>query len=103
MTTSAVLIIPAAMKDATNAVGMALGYGPENYAIQLSTDGVNVTHYASRTDIGGEFKGLLRNPPPLPGLAEVLAAMIVEESDELWGNDHLQVAIAKHGMVQLDP
>lgn len=42
---SLVLIIPAALRDAANRLGDAMGQGPDNYTVALSSDGENVTHY----------------------------------------------------------
>lgn len=57
--TSAVLIIPAALRDAANAVGDVMGWGPENYTIALSGGGETVTHYACRTDVAVSFLVIL--------------------------------------------
>ena len=100
MTTSAVLIIPDAMKAATNAVGEALGYGPDNYSIALSNDGgATLTHWASRTNVGEAFQAMLRDPPPLPGLAEVAAAMDANYSEEMSDLGHLLFVMAEKGFV----
>ncbi len=38
-----------------------------------------------------------------PGIADVLAVLIVESSEDLTNDVHLAAAIAKHGMVRIDP
>ncbi len=101
--TSLVLIIPTDWRDAANAVGMALGWGPDNYTIALSDNGLDVTHWGCRTNVGGEFQAMLQAPPPIPGIGDVLAVMIVELSDDLTDSVHLAAAIASHGMVRIDP
>lgn len=54
---SAFLIIPTNLKVAADKLGEAMGWGPENYTIQLSNDsGVTVTHYACRTDVRFSFQ-----------------------------------------------
>lgn len=99
--TSAVLIIPVAMKSAANAVGEALGWGPDNYTIPLSDNGATITHWACRTDVGEAFKAMLINPPDIPGIADVLAGMIVDLSDEVTNAEHLAAAMASRGLVRV--
>lgn len=100
--TSAVLIIPAALRDAANAVGAAMGWGPDNYTMPLSSDNETITHYACRTDVGADFIAMLSSPPDIPGVATVLAALIVDLSEDLWGADHANAAFAAAGLVQYD-
>jgi hypothetical protein len=45
---STVLIVPAALRGPANALGLAIGYGPESYSLPLGADGV-VTHYGAHT------------------------------------------------------
>lgn len=41
-----VLIIPAGLKHSANALGAAMGWGPESYSVPLSSDGAEPpTHY----------------------------------------------------------
>jgi hypothetical protein len=101
--TSAVLIIPAAMRDAANAVGMAMNWGPDNYTIPLSIDGVGVTHYGCRTDVSQEFIAMLETPPPIPGVEDVIAALIVDLSETLAPWDHADAAFAAAGLVRFQP
>ena len=101
--TSAVLIIPAAMRDAANAVGAAMGWGPDNYTIQLSSDGVGVTHYGCRTDVSAEFIAMLATPPDIPGVAKVLAALIVDLSETAAPWDHADAAFAAAGLARFQP
>jgi hypothetical protein len=100
--TSAVLIIPTDWRDAANAVGMALGWGPQNYTIALSDNGLDVTHWGCRFDPQQSFLDMLQAPPLIPGIADVLAVLIVELSDDLTNDVHLAAAIAKHGMVRIE-
>lgn len=129
MTTSAVLIIPAPYKAGANAVGEAMGWGPDNYTIPLSTDGETVTHWACRTDVQPSFLAILlaagydltragmtpeqiavvqaeldaMTPAPVipPGASTVLAAMDVCLSESLWGIDHMQAVMGEKNMVRL--
>lgn len=96
--TSAVLIVPTALRDAANAVGAAMGWGPENYTLALASDGATVTHWACRTDVDHVFLDLLAAPPALDGVGTVLAALDIDLSETLWGADHMAAALASRGM-----
>jgi hypothetical protein len=120
--TSAVLIIPTALRGAANAVGAAMGWGPENYTLALSNDGATVTHYACRTDVEPTFLGTMiaagydmaragltpdqiaAIPPMIEGtvipagVAIVLAALDIDLSETLWGADHMADALAWRGL-----
>jgi hypothetical protein len=104
MTISAFLIIPAAYKSAANAVGLAMGWGPNNYdGVALSNDGgATVTHWACRTDVDQVFLDLLANPPAIDGVDAVLDALDVNLSETLWGIDHATAVMADKGMVRVD-
>ena len=96
---SAILIIPAALKPAADAVGAAMNWGPENYTLHLSADGgASLTHYGCRTDVTQGFLQLMADPPAIPGVATVLSALIVDLSETLWGADHLAAALIAHAM-----
>ena len=98
--TSAVLIIPAALKPAADAVGAAMDWGPEIHTIALSVDGgASLTHFGCRTDVTPAFMALLADPPDIPGVATVLSALIVDLSETLWGGDPLDAALTANGMV----
>ncbi len=121
--TSAVLIIPAPYKAGANAVGAAMGWGPDNYTVPLSSDGAAVTHWACRTDVQPSFLSILLAAgydltraaltpeqiaavPPLPdgtvipaGASAVLAVLDVSLSEVLWGVDHMQDAMAARSLV----
>lgn len=61
MAASLVLIIPAALRDKANALGVALGQGPGNFSVALSGDGETITHYgllhqAASADFIGTIK-----------------------------------------------
>jgi hypothetical protein len=61
MPVSLALIIPAALRETANKVGEALGQGPDNYTVPLSSDGENVTHYGLMHQAAGEdFLNMLR-------------------------------------------
>ncbi len=100
--TSAVLIISAPYKAAANAVGEAMGWGPDNYTVPLSSDGISVTHYACRTDITQSFLDLLANPPSIEGVATVLAMLKVYTSDDLWGVDHMNSVLQENSYIRME-
>jgi hypothetical protein len=115
---SAVLIIPAALKPAADAIGAAMGWGPCSYTVPLTADGETVTHYAARADVGDGFLRMVAGLDPLPeGMSEhaapVLAALIADfspglptEGDEqrptLWGRDHFDAVLAAHDLAPAD-
>lgn len=96
---SAVLIIPAALLPAAEAVATAMGWGSPSYTIPLSDGSAEgATHWGCRTRVSPVFEGLLADPPPLPGLPEVLAALIVDISAVQDGRPHLEQVAAAHGL-----
>ncbi len=107
---SAVLIIPAAMKSAADAVGEAMGWGPVSYTIPLGVD-ESVTHYAARADVSAQFIGWVRGHEPLPDPAAqpVIDALIADfapdpdnpddaDAPALWGRAHLEAVVAERGL-----
>jgi hypothetical protein len=106
--TSAVLIAPAALRLPANAIGEAMGWGPDSYTIPISADGADVTHYGCRADVSAEFVALIAAaqagelPPGLPPeAAGVIAALIIDLSDELTDEPHLLAVLAEHAMIRL--
>jgi hypothetical protein len=105
---STVLIIPAALREPANAVGEAMGWGPNNYSIPLG-DGESVTHYGLRADADGQFVRWVRGQDPLPdpSAQPVIDALIADfspdpddaEKPQLWGRDHLDAVLAEQGLV----
>lgn len=95
--TSAVLIIPVALLDKANDVGELMEWGPDNYTVPLSAGGP-VTHYMCRTDVSQSFLDKLANPPPHPLIQQVLAALIVDLSETLWGYDHAVAALTANNL-----
>lgn len=66
--TSAVLILPAAYRDAGNALSAEMGWQPADavpgtYSIPLCTDGV-LTHWGCRADVTQTFMDMIANPTP---------------------------------------
>ena len=66
--TSAVLILPAAYRDAGNVLAAEMGWQPADadpgtYSIPLCTDGV-LTHWGCRADVTQSFMDMVENPTP---------------------------------------
>ena len=66
--TSAVLILPAAYRDAGNDLSAEMGWqpvgaDPGTYSIPLCTDGV-LTHWGCRADVTAGFIDMVENPTP---------------------------------------
>jgi len=56
MLLSCVLILPAALRDAGNALGEAMGWGPGNYSVPLSPSGLEpATHYGLHAWVAQAF------------------------------------------------
>lgn len=125
--TSAVLIIPAALRAAANALGAAMGWGSDNYTVPLSASGeAPATLWLCRTDVTMVFlatvlaagydlasAGLetdqiagvqaaldaMEAPPAIPpGAAAVIAALDMDLSEALWGEEHTKAALASRGL-----
>jgi hypothetical protein len=64
MLTSAVFILPAAWRDAGNALGENMGWGQNSYSVPLSPTGAEPpTHWGCRADLSSGFFDLLADPP----------------------------------------
>lgn len=97
---SAVFIIPAAYRDAGNALGEAMGWGPGNYSVALSPTGQEpATHYGCRADVGPSFIALMGNPPP--EAAPVLAVLHADlrDTDDAYG--HWSGVLAGLGLMMM--
>lgn len=107
---SAVLILPAALKDAGDAVAQAMGWGQIAYTIPLGADDT-VTHYACRADVSEQFTRWIKGDDPLPdpSIAPVVSALIWDfspdlsdpEKPRLWGRAHLDAVLAANGLVEV--
>lgn len=104
---SAVLIIPEAQRGKANALGEALGHGPNNYSVALSPTGSEpATHWGGRGDVTDEFIAMIAgaaqgNPPagldyPLADLAEVLGALIADFRADATG--HFDAVLAANNL-----
>ncbi len=109
---SAVLIIPATLKDAADGVAQAMGWGQIAYTIPLGAD-QSVTHYACRADVSEQFTRWIKGVDPLPddaGSAQPIIDALIrdfspdpddEEKPRLWGRDHLDAVLAEQGLTIL--
>lgn len=95
--TSAVLIVPDADRDAANAFGESMGWGPNNYSVALSANGAEpATYWGCRAEVSQGFLDLLANPPEeaIPVIA--LVEMDFRETDDKAG--HFQEVAAGLGL-----
>ena len=104
---SAVLIVPTAQRAKANALGEALGHGPNNYSVALSPTGSEpATHWGGRGEVTDDFIAMIAdaaqgNPPagldyPLADLAEVLGALIADFRADAAG--HFADVLAANGL-----
>ena len=57
---SCVLILPASLQGKGNALGEAMGWGPDNYSVALSADGDEpATHYGLHAWASPDFRDLI--------------------------------------------
>ena len=95
--TSAVLIVPDADRDAANAFGESMGWGPNNYSVALSADGAEpATHWGCRADVGQTFLDMLADPPP--EAAPVLAVLISDFADGVDPHDHWMAVLEDNNL-----
>ncbi len=103
---SAVLILPVELKSQGNAVGEAMGWGPESYTIPLSTNGIDITHYGLRADVSDQFIRWITGVDPLPitDADEILTSLIYDFSGSehnLWGREHLEYVCSNYNLTIL--
>lgn len=98
--TSAVLILPAAYRDAGNAFGVAQGWGEGNFSVPLSATGLEpATHYGCRADVSGGFLDLMADPPA--EAIPLLAVMVASFDDNAAPLDHWMDTLATSGLVRV--
>lgn len=96
---SAVLILPAAYRDAGNALAESMGWGPDNYSIALTDDGDAVTHYAVSTCVDQQFADWLQNPPTeAEGAAVLLPHLIVSLVPRADDGAHARAVFEENGL-----
>ena len=109
---SAVLIIPEAQRAKANALGEALGHGPNNSSVALSPPGSEpATPWGGCGEVTDDFIAMIAdaaqgNPPagldyPLADLAEVLGALIADFRADAAG--HFADVLEAHGLRMVEP
>jgi len=110
---SAVLIIPAALRDKADRLGELMGWGPGNYSVPLSSDGTSVTHYGCRADvttgfldmIAGAQAGHLPSIDMPPGdIVAVLSALVAdfaEPGQYASAREHFEAVCVARGLEAL--
>jgi hypothetical protein len=107
MSISCVLILPLDQIATGNAVGEAMGYGPNNYSVPLSADGSEpATHYGLHAWTSDDFQGLIESgvyPPELAdaGISEAdYDAMLAVLIYSFWPDytNHFSTAIADNNL-----
>lgn len=100
---SIVLIIPATLHDKANALGEALGHGPNNYSVPLA-NATEPTNYGLHTWGTQDFVDMLAAGVMPDGLDypqadfdEVMAALIKSVRDDMTG--HFAEVCATNGLV----
>lgn len=99
--TSAVLILPAAYRDAGNAFGVAQGWGEDNFSVPLSATGLEpATHYGCRADVTEGFLAMMADPPP--EAVPLLAVMVSSFADGVQPYDHWIATIEANGLTRVE-
>ena len=97
---SCVLIVPAALKDEADALGEALGHGPQSYTVALTT-GEGVTHWGLHAFVSPDFVAMLQSGElpdgvEFPALGDVMAALISSVRADYAG--HFVEILAKNNL-----
>lgn len=99
---STVLIIPASHQADGNLVAEQMGWGPNNYSVPLTTDGVNISHYGLHTHTGPEFEGWVTGTNPLPQGMEhaqaVIDQLIYSFRTDIKNREHFNAVLAANGL-----
>jgi hypothetical protein len=96
--TTMIFIIPAAMRDAGNAMAEAMGWGGPVFVVPVSPTGAEPpTHWGFPAIVSQEFLALLANPPP--DAAALVAQIDTDTAEGIDTGAHWQAAIAARGLV----
>ena len=99
--TSAVLILPAAYRDAGNAFGVAQGWGDNNFSVPLSATGLEpATHYGCRAEVDQAFIDSVENPTP--EAEPLVAVMISSFEDNVQPYDHWVTTLEANNLMRVD-
>ncbi len=107
---SVVLIAPAALRAAANALAEAMGWGPDNYSVPLSPGGAEpATHYGLHTWATDDFLATVAGaeagelPPHLGGagmapaqVAGLIAQLIISVQGS--AEQHFESVLAERGL-----
>ncbi len=108
----AILIAPKAYQSAANALGEALGYGPDTYSVPLYAAGATEpTHYAGCAPVSDLFVSQVSSAiaGELPdALAEytvdqvqgLISHLIIDFADDVEGSQHFGQVLAAHHLSQ---
>ena len=104
---STVLIIPAAMRDAGNAVAEEMGWGPNNYSVALTDGAASPTHYGLHRFACETFEGWVTGTEPLPDGMDhaqaVIDALIYSFSDEIRNREHFNAVLTANDLAVWSP
>ena len=97
--------MPAELRDSANALGDALGMGPDNYSVPLTND-TEITHYGLRAWASEDFlelleTGTLPEGVEFPDLQEILDALIVSVEPDNEG--HFDLVLQENNLSRYDP
>lgn len=99
---STILVIPAAMRAAGNAVAEVMGWGPNNYSVPLFT-GDAITHYGLHTYSSAQFEAWITGTEPLPEGMEsaqpVIDALVYSFRDDIAGAAHFASVLEYNGLL----
>ena len=97
---SAILIVPADLLDRANALGAALGHGPESYTVPLG-DEEKPSHYGSRSRVQPIFIATLAAAGAVP--AEELDRLGIDPALVQAGGEIVAgLDLEAHGLTQAD-
>lgn len=108
---SLVLIVPADLKDAANAMGQAIGWTGDNLSVPLSANGKEpATHYGCHAwaqDIAIQWLTGQAEPPASDytpeQIAGVLSQIVVSvDANGLQGGEHFAAAIANANLQRIE-
>lgn len=109
---STVLILPAAQVATGNAVANAMGWGPDNYSVPLSANGLEpATHYGLHAWASPEFRQMIEAGFYPPQVAEAgidkatFDAMMAVLIYSFWPDyaGHFATIIAENGLQIVEP
>ena len=96
--TTMVFLIPAALKDAGNAMAEAMGWGAPVFVQPLSPTGAEPeTHWGFPARVSHEFQALWANPPP--DAAALVAQIVTDTAEGIDTGAHWHTSIAAHKLM----